>query len=126
MKKTIIEASKGISLDLKEVFEYRELLWTLTYRDIRIKYAQTVIGFIWAIANPLFTLIILSFVFGTVANIQVIGENGVPVPIDTETGEPSPGIPEIGPELPPIDIDPPPEPPIDPQERIDEDRVPLA
>ncbi len=79
-KKTIIEASKRINLNLKEVYEYRELLWTLTYRDIRVKYAQTVIGFIWAVLNPLFTLIILSFVFGTVANIQITGENGVAVP----------------------------------------------
>jgi lipopolysaccharide transport system permease protein len=88
MIQTIIEPSKGIKLNLKEAWEYRELLWSLTYRDIRVKYAQTAVGFAWAIINPLFTLVILSFVFGTVANIQVEGENGVIVPhiIYTITG----------------------------------------
>lgn len=49
----------------------------LTYRDIRVKYAQTSIGFIWALINPLFQIIILSFIFGTVAKI---GTGNVPVP----------------------------------------------
>ena len=80
MSKIVIEPSKGIRLDLKEIIQYRELLWTLTYRDIRVKYAQTAVGFAWAIVNPLFTLVILSFVFGSVANIQVTGEGGVPIP----------------------------------------------
>lgn len=80
MRKIVIEPSKGVRLDLKEIFRYRELLLTLTYRDIRVKYAQTVVGFAWAIVNPLFTLVVLSFVFGTVANVQVTGENGVAVP----------------------------------------------
>lgn len=80
MRKIVIEPSKGVRLDLKEVFRYRELLWTLTYRDIRVKYAQTAVGFAWAVINPLFTLIVLSFVFGTVANVKVTGEGGVAVP----------------------------------------------
>jgi len=80
MAKTIIEPTSGIKLNIGEVIRYRELLWTLTYRDIRVKYAQTAVGFAWAIANPLFTLIILSFVFGTVANVQVEGLDGKVVP----------------------------------------------
>ena len=88
MYKTVIEPSKGLSINLKEIWKYRELLWTLTYRDIRVKYAQTAIGFTWAIVNPLFTLLILSFVFGTVANVKVEGTDGVLVPhiIYTITG----------------------------------------
>ena len=71
MHQTIIEPSKRrVSLNLGELYKYRELLWTLTYRDYRVKYAQTFLGFAWAIINPLFTLIILSFVFGTVANVD--------------------------------------------------------
>ena len=71
MHQTIIEPSKRrVSLHLGELYKYRELLWTLTYRDYRVKYAQTFLGFAWAIINPLFTLIILSFVFGTVANVD--------------------------------------------------------
>ena len=56
-------------LELKELFRYRELLWTLTYRDLRVRYAQTTVGFLWAFLNPLLTLLVLSFVFGTVAKV---------------------------------------------------------
>ncbi|MEM7509523.1 MAG: ABC transporter permease [Bacteroidota bacterium] len=71
MHQTIIEPSKRkVSLNLGELYRYRELLWTLTHRDYRVKYAQTFLGFAWAIINPLLTLVILSFVFGTVANVD--------------------------------------------------------
>jgi len=71
MKETIIEKKRSaFRLNLREILEYRELLWTLTYRDLRVKYAQTVIGFLWVFLNPLFTLIILNFVFGTVAKVD--------------------------------------------------------
>lgn len=78
--KTIIKPSSKIGLNLREVSQYRELLWTLTYRDIRVKYAQTVIGFLWTVINPLFSLVILSFVFGTIASVPVEGNEGQPVP----------------------------------------------
>ncbi len=71
MKKTIIEKQKSpFNIDFKELFQYRELLWTLTYRDLRVKYAQTIIGFLWVFINPIFTLIILNFVFGQVAKVD--------------------------------------------------------
>jgi len=71
MKETIIEKKRSaFRINLREILEYRELLWTLTYRDLRVKYAQTVIGFLWVFLNPLFTLIILNFVFGTVAKVD--------------------------------------------------------
>lgn len=71
MYQTIIEPrSNPFKINFRELYQYRELLWTLTYRDIRVKYAQTVLGIIWAFINPLFTLIILSFVFGTVAKVD--------------------------------------------------------
>lgn len=67
----IIEANKRrIFPNWKEINSYRELMWTLTYRDFRVKYAQTALGFLWAILNPLFTLVILSFIFGTVAKVD--------------------------------------------------------
>ncbi|MCH2043083.1 MAG: ABC transporter permease [Saprospiraceae bacterium] len=78
--KIIIKPSSGAGLNLRELFQYKELLWTLTYKDIRVKYAQTIIGFLWAVVNPLFSLVILSFVFGTVANVAVEGAGGEPVP----------------------------------------------
>ncbi|MGB1216324.1 MAG: ABC transporter permease [Saprospiraceae bacterium] len=57
-------------INFKEIWQYKELLWTLAYRDLRVKYAQTAIGFTWAIINPLFTIVILSFVFGSVAKVD--------------------------------------------------------
>ncbi len=86
MNKQIIEPNKSFfSLNLKEVWEYRELLWTLTYRDVRVKYAQTAIGFAWAVVNPVFSILILTFVFGTVAKVGT-GEAGVPHIIYTTAG----------------------------------------
>lgn len=70
-------------INLKELIEYRELLYVLTLRDIKIKYAHTMVGIAWAIINPLFTLLILSFIFGMVAKIQV---PGVPYTIFTLSG----------------------------------------
>ena len=54
----------------KEILRYRELLWMLAWRDFRIKYAQSFLGFAWAFINPIVTLIILSFIFGTVAKVD--------------------------------------------------------
>jgi lipopolysaccharide transport system permease protein len=71
MSKTIIEASKNpFKIDFSELYRFRELLWILAYRDFRVKYAQTFIGFLWAFINPIFTLLILSFVFGVVAKVD--------------------------------------------------------
>ena len=82
--RTVIEPKKGWSiLNFSELYRYRELLWTLTYRDFRVKYAQTILGFVWAFINPLFTLVILSFVFGTVAKVDT---GGVPHVIYTIAG----------------------------------------
>ncbi|NJL77192.1 MAG: ABC transporter permease [Saprospiraceae bacterium] len=60
----------SLYFNLKEVVRYRDLLFTLAYRDLRIKYAQTAIGFTWAFLNPLFQILILSFVFGVVAKFD--------------------------------------------------------
>ncbi|MFT6334188.1 MAG: lipopolysaccharide transport system permease protein [Saprospiraceae bacterium] len=71
MEKTIIDArSKSILPDFGEIFRYRQLLFSLAWRDIRVKYAQTYIGLIWAFINPIFNLAVLSFVFGTVAKVD--------------------------------------------------------
>ncbi len=83
-KKTII-SSKPDSFwnTLGEVYSYRELLWSLALRDLKVKYAQTLIGFLWALINPLVTLLILSFVFGQIANVNT---NGVPHQLFTIIG----------------------------------------
>ena len=71
MQQTIIKPQRNpFKIDVKELYQYRELLWTLTYRDIRIKYAQTALGLAWAILNPMLTVAILSFIFGVIAKVD--------------------------------------------------------
>ena len=72
---TIIEPDRSpFFIDFKELYRYRELLWTLAYRDLRVKYAQTAIGLLWAVLNPLLTLAVLTFVFGVIAKIETPGK----------------------------------------------------
>jgi lipopolysaccharide transport system permease protein len=74
-----IEPSRGwISLRLNELWEYRELLYFLAWRDIKIRYKQTVLGAAWAIIQPFFTMVVFSVFFGRLAGIP---SDGVPYPI---------------------------------------------
>jgi len=74
-----IEASKGwVSLRLKEVWKYRELFYFFVWRDIKIRYKQTILGASWAIIQPFMTMIIFSLFFGKLANIP---SDGIPYPI---------------------------------------------
>jgi lipopolysaccharide transport system permease protein len=67
----IIEASsKKVFPDLKEIFRYKDLFYTLTWRDFRVRYAQTTIGFLWAILQPVVTLLILTLVFGRFVGVK--------------------------------------------------------
>lgn len=59
-----------ISLDIGEIWKYRELLYFLTWRDIKIRYKQTAIGIAWAILQPVLTTIIFSLIFGRFAGFQ--------------------------------------------------------
>lgn len=68
----IIDASKKSFLpDFKEIWFYKDLLYTLTWRDFRVRYAQTTIGLFWAIIQPVFTIAILHLVFGTFIAVKV-------------------------------------------------------
>jgi lipopolysaccharide transport system permease protein len=74
-----IEASKGwVSLKLRELWEYRELLYFLIWRDVKVRYKQTVLGAAWAIIQPLFTMVVFSLFFGRLAKIP---SDGIPYPI---------------------------------------------
>jgi lipopolysaccharide transport system permease protein len=76
---TIIRPSQGwVSLDLTELWHYRELLFFLTWRDIKVRYKQTALGAAWAIIQPLFSMIVFSVVFGRLAKIP---SNGIPYPL---------------------------------------------
>lgn len=74
-----IKPSKGwVSLKLHELWEYRELLYFLTWRDIKVRYKQTVLGAAWAIIQPFMTMIVFSLFFGRLAQMP---SDGVPYPI---------------------------------------------
>jgi lipopolysaccharide transport system permease protein len=78
-----IAPSRGwVSLKLREVWEYRELLYFLIWRDIKVRYKQTVLGASWAIIQPLMTMVVLSVFLGGLAKIP---SDGIPYPIFTFT-----------------------------------------
>jgi lipopolysaccharide transport system permease protein len=73
---TIIEPASGWELpDFKELKAYRDLFYFLVWRDIKVLYAQTILGFSWALINPIVQIVIFSVIFGTVANIA---SDGIP------------------------------------------------
>lgn len=76
---TRIRPSRGwVSLKLRDVWEYRELLYFLVWRDVKVRYKQTVLGATWAIIQPFMTMVVFSIFFGRLANIP---SDGVPYPI---------------------------------------------
>lgn len=76
---TVIEPPKGWHmLNWRELWAYRELLWVLTARDIKVRYKQTVLGAAWAIVRPVLTMLIFSVVFGTLAKMP---SDGFPYPV---------------------------------------------
>ncbi|CAG0928409.1 Teichoic acid translocation permease protein TagG [Rhodocyclaceae bacterium] len=76
---TLIEPTKGWRmLDWRELWAYRELLWVLTSRDIKVRYKQTVLGAGWAILRPFITMVIFSVVFGQLAKMP---SDGYPYPV---------------------------------------------
>jgi len=76
---TVIRPSRGwISLNLRDLWEYRELLYFLTWRDIKVRYKQTVLGAAWAIIQPFFTMMVFSLFFGKLAKMP---SDDIPYPI---------------------------------------------
>lgn len=74
-----IEPSKGwVSLKLKELWEYRELLYFLIWRDVKVRYKQTVLGVAWAVIQPFFTMVVFSLFFGRLAKIP---SDDIPYPL---------------------------------------------
>jgi len=75
----VVKPSKGwISLKLGELWEYKELLYFLAWRDIKVRYKQTVLGAAWAIVQPFFTMVVFSLFFGKLAKVP---SDGIPYPI---------------------------------------------
>ena len=71
---TIIKPKSGWQLiDFKELVDYRDLFYFLVWRDIKVLYAQTILGFLWAILVPLIQIVIFTIIFGKVAKISTEG-----------------------------------------------------
>jgi lipopolysaccharide transport system permease protein len=80
---TRIEPSKGwISLGLRELWQYRELLFFLAWRDIKVRYKQTALGAAWAVIQPLFTMLVFTLFFGRLAKVP---SDGIPYPLFSYT-----------------------------------------
>jgi lipopolysaccharide transport system permease protein len=76
---TVIEPARGWRmLDWRELWAYRELLWVLTARDVKVRYKQTVLGAAWAVLRPVLTMLIFSVVFGRFAKMP---SDGYPYPV---------------------------------------------
>ena len=73
----------SIALNLHELWQYRDLLYILTLRDIKVRYKQTVLGVLWAIIQPLFMMIIFTAFFGRLAGIP---SDGIPYPLFVYAG----------------------------------------
>ena len=80
----IEKSARWTPLNLKELWAYRELLFFLTWRDVRTSYNQAALGILWAVLKPLLATALFTFVFGTIA--QLSGEYKVPYPLFVFTG----------------------------------------
>jgi lipopolysaccharide transport system permease protein len=79
----VIEPRRGwIGANLPELFQYRELVFFLAWRDVKVRYKQTVLGALWAIIQPVITMVVFSFFFGRLAKLP---SDGVPYPIFSYT-----------------------------------------
>jgi len=76
----ITPANRWIPLELAELWEYRELLYFLVWRDIKVRYKQTALGATWAVMQPLFMMLVFSLFFGRLAKVP---SDGIPYPVFT-------------------------------------------
>ncbi len=84
MERLIVDADKPKwKINLKELWQYRDLFLILAYRDLRVRYAQTFLGLLWAVIQPLATLIIFTVVFGRVAKVDT---GDIPYPLFAVAG----------------------------------------
>lgn len=76
---TTIRASRGwVALRLRDLWDYRELLYFLVWRDLKVRYKQTILGAAWAVLQPLMTMLVFSAFFGRLAKVP---SDGVPYPV---------------------------------------------
>lgn len=76
---TVIRPLRGwVPINLREIWAYRELLYFLTWRDVKVRYKQTVLGFAWAILQPFLMMIVFSLFFG---NLLDVPSEDIPYPL---------------------------------------------
>lgn len=82
--RVVVDANKSrFSINLKELLDYKDLFLILAYRDLRIRYAQTFLGFSWAFVQPVATLLIFTLVFGRAVKVDT---GAIPYPVFAITG----------------------------------------
>ena len=82
--KVIIQPRKNfLALPIKELIAYKDLFWVLALRDIKVKYAQTYLGIVWTILQPISTLVILVLIFGVAVKVDT---GNIPYPLFTICG----------------------------------------
>jgi lipopolysaccharide transport system permease protein len=79
----VVDASKRRLFDIKELWHYKELFYFFTWRDVKIKYKQTVLGFLWAVLQPLFMMVIFTLFFGRALNVP---SQNLPYPVFVFSG----------------------------------------
>lgn len=83
MELVIKPKSKWWKFDWRELWEFRDLFYFLTWRDVKVKYKQTVVGALWAVFQPFITMVVFTIFFGQLAHMP---SQGVPYPIFVYTG----------------------------------------
>lgn len=77
--KVVIKPHKGwVPLNLMDLWSYRELAYFLTWRNIKVRYKQSVLGILWAVIKPFLTMVVFAIIFGNLLNVP---SDGVPYPI---------------------------------------------
>jgi lipopolysaccharide transport system permease protein len=84
ISRIVIESEEsGVQLNLEDIWAYRELLYFLTLRDIKVRYKQTLIGAVWVVIQPLMTMLIFTLVFNKFARLDT---NDIPYPLFAYSG----------------------------------------
>lgn len=84
MQETVIRPKKTFSFDdLREIWRFKELLYFLSWKDIKVRYKQTAIGILWAVLQPFVTMVVFTVFFGKLADMP---SDGIPYPIFVYTG----------------------------------------
>lgn len=80
----IIKAKRGLSnIDFKELWRYRELFYFLAWRDVKLRYKQTIFGILWAVIQPFLTMVVFTVIFG---NLAQVSSGNIPYPIFVYAG----------------------------------------